>query len=71
MSTTDQTAANVSEPEPKSQSYYGRPIVKPHVWKPYIAWYFWIGGAAGAASVECVCARMRTGVQPVKNQLRH
>ncbi len=44
---------------PKSASYYGRPIVKPHVWKPYIAWYFWIGGAAGAASVECVCARMR------------
>jgi len=42
-----------------SQSYYGRPIVKAHVWKPYIPLYFWIGGAAGAASVECVCARMR------------
>ena len=42
-----------------SESYYGRPIVKPHVWKPYIPWYFWAGGMAGAASVECVCARMR------------
>jgi hypothetical protein len=40
-------------------SYYGKPIVKPHVWRPYIPWYFWIGGAAGAAAVECVCARMR------------
>jgi hypothetical protein len=42
-----------------SASYYGRPIVKPHVWKAYIPWYFWIGGTAGAAAVECVCARMR------------
>ena len=44
---------------PVSASYYGRPIVKPHVWKPYIPWYFWIGGAAGAASVQCVAARAR------------
>ena len=42
-----------------SSSYYGRPIVKPHVWKPYIPWYFWIGGTAGAASVQCVAARAR------------
>lgn len=42
-----------------SASYYGRPIVKPHVWKPYVPWYFWIGGAAGAASVQCVAARAR------------
>lgn len=42
-----------------SASYYGRPIVKPHVWKAYIPWYFWVGGTAGAAAVECVCARMR------------
>ena len=42
-----------------SESYYGRPIVKPHVWKPYIPLYFWVGGTAGAASVACVCARMR------------
>jgi len=41
------------------QSYYGRPVVKPHVWKPYIPWYFWIGGTAGAAAVQCVAARAR------------
>ena len=40
-------------------SYYGRPVVKAHVWKPYIPWYFWIGGTAGAASVQCVAARVR------------
>ena len=42
-----------------SDSYYGRPIVKPHQWTPEIPAYFWIGGAAGAASVACVLARMR------------
>jgi formate-dependent nitrite reductase membrane component NrfD len=42
-----------------SESYYGRPIVKPHVWTPLIPWYFWIGGVAGAASVQCVAARAR------------
>ena len=42
-----------------SESYYGRPIVKPHVWTPLIPWYFWIGGVAGAASVQCVAARVR------------
>ena len=42
-----------------SASYYGRPVVKPHVWTPMIPWYFWIGGMAGAASVQCVAARVR------------
>jgi hypothetical protein len=42
-----------------SDSYYGRPIVKAHVWTPLIPWYFWIGGTAGAASVQCVAARLR------------
>jgi Polysulphide reductase, NrfD len=42
-----------------SASYYGRPVVKPHVWTPLIPWYFWIGGMAGAASVQCVAARAR------------
>jgi hypothetical protein len=42
-----------------SASYYGRPVVKPHVWKPLIPSYFWIGGMAGAASVQCVAARLR------------
>jgi len=42
-----------------ASSYYGRPVVKPHVWKPYIPWYFWIGGTAGAAAVQCIAARAR------------
>jgi formate-dependent nitrite reductase membrane component NrfD len=42
-----------------SASYYGRPIVKPHPWKPFIPWYFWVGGMAGAASVQCAAARAR------------
>ncbi|MGH7327131.1 MAG: NrfD/PsrC family molybdoenzyme membrane anchor subunit [Polyangiaceae bacterium] len=43
----------------KTESYYGRSIVKPHQWKPEIPLYFWVGGTAGAASVACVLARMR------------
>jgi formate-dependent nitrite reductase membrane component NrfD len=42
-----------------SESYYGKPIVRPHIWSADIGWYFWLGGLAGAASVETVCARMR------------
>lgn len=42
-----------------SDSYYGRPIVKPHQWKWEIPAYFWIGGTAGAASVACLLARLR------------
>ena len=41
------------------QGYYGRPIVKPHEWKPEVPAYFWIGGTAGAAAVGTVLARMR------------
>jgi formate-dependent nitrite reductase membrane component NrfD len=40
-------------------SYYGRPILKPHVWKPYIALYFFTGGLAGASSLLGLAARMR------------
>jgi hypothetical protein len=59
VNTLSDSSSNGTTNPPPSQSYYGRPIVKPHVWRPYIPWYFWIGGAAGAAAVECVCARMR------------
>jgi formate-dependent nitrite reductase membrane component NrfD len=40
-------------------SYYGRPIVKPHVWKPYIGWYFFAGGLAGGSSVLGLAAGAR------------
>lgn len=59
MNTFANSSSDDSASRPPTQSYYGKPIVKPHVWRPYIPWYFWIGGAAGAAAVECVCARMR------------
>jgi hypothetical protein len=42
-----------------SESYYGRPVIKPHQWTPLIPWYFWVGGMMGAASVQCVAARAR------------
>jgi formate-dependent nitrite reductase membrane component NrfD len=38
------------------QGYYGRPILKPHVWKPVIAAYFALGGLAGASSVLAAAA---------------
>jgi formate-dependent nitrite reductase membrane component NrfD len=40
--------------------YYGRQLLKSPVWKPEIAWYFWLGGLTGASSVLALAAR-RTG----------
>ena len=42
--------------DPLEQGYYGRPILKPHVWKPVIAAYFAVGGLAGASSVLAAAA---------------
>jgi formate-dependent nitrite reductase membrane component NrfD len=42
-----------------SESYYGHPVVKPHVWTPYVPLYFWIGGTAGAASAQMLLSRVR------------
>jgi hypothetical protein len=41
-----------------SASYYGRPVIKPPVWKPEIPWYFWTGGIAGASAVLGQWARL-------------
>ena len=41
-----------------SDSYYGRPILKAPVWKPYIAIYFFTGGLAGASSVLALAAQL-------------
>jgi formate-dependent nitrite reductase membrane component NrfD len=38
-------------PREKPTTYYGRPIVKPPVWKPEIPFYFFFGGLAGASAV--------------------
>jgi DMSO reductase anchor subunit len=41
-------AAMVPPAEPRS--YYGRPVIKPPVWKPEIPWYLFLGGLAGASA---------------------
>jgi len=38
-------------------AYYGRPILKPPVWKREIAWYLFTGGLAGASSTMALLAR--------------
>ena len=51
MSTDTNTPTDTHTPD-AGASYYGRPIVKPPVWKaPDIAGYFFLGGLAGAGSV--------------------
>jgi hypothetical protein len=37
--------------------YYGRPIVKPPVWKQEIAWYLFTGGLAGGSSTLALATR--------------
>jgi formate-dependent nitrite reductase membrane component NrfD len=43
-------------PREKPTSYYGRPIVKPPVWKPEIPFYFFFGGLAGSSAVLAATA---------------
>ena len=38
-------------------AYYGRPIVKPPVWKREIGWYLFTGGLAGASATMAAMAR--------------
>jgi formate-dependent nitrite reductase membrane component NrfD len=37
-------------PREQPTTYYGRPVVKPPVWKPEIPFYFFFGGLAGASA---------------------
>jgi formate-dependent nitrite reductase membrane component NrfD len=48
-------------------SYYGRPILKRPVWKPYIAAYFFTGGLAGGSSLLAFAARMRGNDRLARN----
>jgi hypothetical protein len=41
-----------------TEGYYGRPIVRPPVWKDEIGWYLFTGGLAGASSTLALGARM-------------
>lgn len=43
-------------PREEPTTYYGRPIVKPPVWKPEIPFYFFFGGLAGASAVTAAAA---------------
>jgi hypothetical protein len=42
----------------RSDSYYGRPVVKEPVWKAEIPWYLFTGGVAGSCSVLHGLARV-------------
>jgi hypothetical protein len=50
--------------EKHTDGYYGRPIVRPPVWKKEIAWYLFTGGLAGGSSALALAARM-TGNRPL------
>jgi hypothetical protein len=41
-----------------TEGYYGRPIIKPPVWKDEIAWYLFTGGLAGGSSTLGLAARV-------------
>jgi hypothetical protein len=38
-------------PRAEPRSYYGRPVIKPPVWKPEIPWYLFVGGLTGASAM--------------------
>jgi hypothetical protein len=38
--------------------YYGRPIIKPPVWKDEIGWYLFTGGLAGGSATLALAARL-------------
>ena len=49
--------------------YYGRPVVKPPVWKEDIAYYFFLGGLAAGASLLAAGAE-RTGRPTLRRRAR-
>ena len=51
------------------RSYYGRPVLKQPVWKPYIALYFFTGGLAGASSTLAVAAGLAGNRRLVRSAL--
>jgi hypothetical protein len=42
----------------RTEGYYGRPIVRPPVWKQEVGWYLFTGGLAGASSTLGLAARL-------------
>jgi hypothetical protein len=45
-------------PPGEVRSYYGRPVIKPPVWKKEIPWYLFTGGLAGASSLLAAAGRL-------------
>jgi hypothetical protein len=43
---------------PAQSSYYGRPVLKPPVWKGEIPWYLFTGGLGGGSSTLALLARL-------------
>jgi len=41
-----------------ADSYYGRPVLKPPVWKPQVPFYLFTGGHAGAAAAQALAAHL-------------
>jgi hypothetical protein len=58
---------NPQEPEPDFDSYYGRPIIKAPIWEPAIAWYFFLGGLAGASAALGLGARVTGNERLARN----
>lgn len=52
--TTAETRAIGDQPA----GYYGKPIVRAHIWEDSIGWYFFTGGLAGAASIIAAVAEI-------------
>jgi hypothetical protein len=51
------------------RSYYGRPVLKPPVWKPEIPLYFFVGGLAGASAGLAFAAEV-AGNEPLAQRAR-
>ena len=49
-------SADAASRHADADGYYGRPIVRAHIWTDEIGWYFFTGGLAGAASVLALAA---------------
>jgi Polysulphide reductase, NrfD len=43
----------------KTVGYYGKNIVKPHIWREYIPLYFFAGGLAGGSAALALASRLR------------
>lgn len=59
MSATTRSAPDTAVVEADaSAGYYGHSIVRPHVWKDAIGWYFFTGGLSGASAVLAEAAEI-------------